>query len=891
MTESLPKLSDSPLDVLVLSHTHWDREWYRTAGEFRQLLVALIDEILDLPAATPFLLDGQSILLSDYLEIRPERAAELRSAFREGRLEAGPWYVLADELIPSGEAMVRNLLAGRRSLRSLGATAPPVLYSPDAFGHPAAFPELAHGFGARAAIVWRGYGGSRWPAGDVARWIAPSGREALLLHLPPDGYEFGASLPQRDDLARARWVGMRDLLARRSLLGIVLLPNGADHHARQRDLSGALAALARAATPDRIRAASLMQLTDEIVTRGAVRRLPRVRGELRDSYGYTWTLSGTLASRGAQKRTNAQLERHLLRDVEPWVACAVRAGDTTAAALADATWRTLLACHPHDSLCGCSTDDVAAAVDARLACVRHDATFLRDRILPALLGHDADAARERVSEWQTVVILRNRTPRARSGVAEVEVDVPLAHVRVGPGSASEHRAMKRAPLVQLQGLSAVQMVSRQRVHVREESPRAYPRDDLVERQHALVWVNAVPAYGASVVRKGRPVRDVPPVAARVRSGAKGIENDTLSVDVSGDGLTIRAAGRVVHNALAFETDGDRGDLYTPSPIPGSNRSGALIRWRITARGPLRAELTTWWKVPVAERAVITATGERVVNKSGLTRVRARLQLDAGCDFVRVLIDGVWAASDARLRLRFRTNLVGATTWADAMFGDVERRTIDVPASDQIDERVQHGAPLHRFVSRYSATAGATVVSDGLAEYEATEDGSMAVTLVRAVGDLSRADLPDRAGHAGWPVATPAAQCHGPFAATCAFALHGPRTSGQVIAVHRLADDVLLPLVGSSWRSALEPPTGLHGVALDGDGLVLSAFKVSEDREWSVLRCVNVLDEWVEGQWRWDGVTDAALARLDETPLGSLPTVEGAVLFSAPPRAVVTILVR
>ena len=86
---------------MVVSHTHWDREWYRTAGEFRQLLVSLIDELLDQPDTIPFMLDGQAILLADYLEIRPERAAELRSAFRDGRLEAGPWYVLSDELIPS----------------------------------------------------------------------------------------------------------------------------------------------------------------------------------------------------------------------------------------------------------------------------------------------------------------------------------------------------------------------------------------------------------------------------------------------------------------------------------------------------------------------------------------------------------------------------------------------------------------------------------------------------------------------------------------------------------------------------------------------------------------------------------------------------------------------
>src|SRR5215210_4812637 len=120
----------TPLRVFVVAHTHWDREWYHPAGRFRHRLVALIDELLNDPPVpdASFLLDGQAIILDDYLEIRPERRAELAGLLREGRLEAGPWYVLADELIPSGEALTRNLFAGRRVLRRFEATSPPVLY-------------------------------------------------------------------------------------------------------------------------------------------------------------------------------------------------------------------------------------------------------------------------------------------------------------------------------------------------------------------------------------------------------------------------------------------------------------------------------------------------------------------------------------------------------------------------------------------------------------------------------------------------------------------------------------------------------------------------------------------------------------------------------------------
>jgi mannosylglycerate hydrolase len=55
----------------LVSHTHWDREWYRTYQPFRLDLVrtvALMRDTLERdPAFVHFLLDGQTIVLDDYL--------------------------------------------------------------------------------------------------------------------------------------------------------------------------------------------------------------------------------------------------------------------------------------------------------------------------------------------------------------------------------------------------------------------------------------------------------------------------------------------------------------------------------------------------------------------------------------------------------------------------------------------------------------------------------------------------------------------------------------------------------------------------------------------------------------------------------------------------------
>ena len=105
------------VDALLVSHTHWDREWYRTFEAFRARLVDTVDCVLDLLAVDPgwkYLLDGQAIVVEDYLAVRPGREAELRAAVAQGRLAVGPWYVQPDSLLPGGETHVRNLLEGRR---------------------------------------------------------------------------------------------------------------------------------------------------------------------------------------------------------------------------------------------------------------------------------------------------------------------------------------------------------------------------------------------------------------------------------------------------------------------------------------------------------------------------------------------------------------------------------------------------------------------------------------------------------------------------------------------------------------------------------------------------------------------------------------------------------
>jgi hypothetical protein len=905
------------LDVLVVPHTHWDREWYHAAGRFRQRLIALVDELLadaEADAAgepVPFLLDGQAVVLEDYLALRPERRDALVLALRTRRLEAGPWYVLADELLSPGEALVRNLLAGRRVLRALGAEPPAVLYSPDAFGHAAAMPTLGAGFGLPVAIVWRGYGGARWPSGDAAWWSAADGSRVLLLHLPPDGYELGSRLPVDVEGARARWEQLRSVLEPRARLGFVTVQNGADHHARQEGWAGAVAALADAAAPRRVLVSTLGDVGARASADAARVTLPEVTGELRDSYGYTWTLQGTFGTRAAQKRRVARTTRRLVRDVEPWLALLRlrgAAGDERHAALLRAAWQPLLRCLPHDTLCGCSIDAVARAMDARLDDADAQSIGLRADALDVLVGHDAVEARARRDAWRPWLLVRNRAARARGGVAEASLEGFVRDVPVGPGSARSWRPVHEAPARLVPDAAwLVQPLARTRRHALTESPRHYPDDDLVDDVRALVWVppiaghalRPVPLVSASV---SDPAADADRPAHPVRTDGLRLTNGLLAVEADARGhvsLHVPHMGITIHDCLRFEDVGDAGDTYTPSPVGAPRTALWCTGARLEDRGPLRASVQLSFRMRVP--AALEPGPDGFSRPTRPTRGHVELpltvvlSLDADAPFVRVQVTGENAARDHRLRVVFGTGIDAPTVRADAAFGPVLRVPPEVPLEERAAELPPPTAPLHRWVSCDGDAHAVTLFSDGLAEYE-VRPRSVLVTLVRAVGELSRPDLPERPGNAGWPAATPEAQCLGPIEAAFALTVHAPWSDATADLIERLADDALLPLTGHTLRSAVRPPLAAGGVTLQGAGLAFCALLPDDASDAVLLRCMNVTASSAEGVWRIDApVSDAWSARLDGTPGDPIPLErDGAtaiVHVRVGARGVSTVLVR
>ena len=248
----------SDFRYLVVPHTHWDREWYLPFEQFRLRLGSVVDGVLDTlerdPSFTSFTLDGQAIVLEDYLEVRPENEGRLQALLDAGRLEVGPSYVLPDEILVGGESLVRNLLLGRRVCRRFGVEPSGAGYLPDSFGHPAQLPQILAGFGIRTFLFSRGMGDEIDDVGVVFRWRAGPAEVVACQMLPH--YDNFARLTWYDDAEeRVRAIVERfGELLRGAGQDEIVLANGSDHLPVEPELpeilSGARAD-ARRAVPDR----------------------------------------------------------------------------------------------------------------------------------------------------------------------------------------------------------------------------------------------------------------------------------------------------------------------------------------------------------------------------------------------------------------------------------------------------------------------------------------------------------------------------------------------------------------------------------------------------------------------------------------------------------------
>jgi hypothetical protein len=862
--------------VAIVPHTHWDREWYAPFQTYRVQLVHLVDELLDLLEGdaryTRFLLDGQTAVVDDYLEVRPQadiRIAELANA---GRLQVGPWMILMDEFMVSGETIVRNLQLGlRRAAQIGGPAAMRVGYLPDMFGHVAQMPQILTQAGLHHCVVWRGV-----PSAidrTAFDWYAPDGSKVRAEYLY-GSYSNGRDIPRDPAQLVTRARGYRAELGDAQLAGGgMLLMNGSDHLLPQPWLGEVVEAANAAQDEFRFEVTSL----GEYVVAQPTDELPSWHGELR-SGARANVLMGVASNRVDVHMACAAAERALERIAEPL--CALHLPlEQSPDALLDIAWRQLVLNSAHDSSCACSHDEVVEAVRVRYQEARHVAEALTKDALVALAKTvDGPAG-------STVVV--NPTAATRGGLVELPIagTGPVHLVDVATGAAVPAQVITTrggegiSTIVVGQKIRWVLEMMRgpelagARIHrvERAELPDgtleftfhdAAPGEAEVDlettKEELLAFGEA--GHTISIRQRRAPVRDVlvaadavpgfgwrtyrtvdgPGPTTAVTAAGSAMTNEHLRVEVDRtDGtVTIEADGVRIEHADRLVDGGDGGDTYNYSPpaVDTIVDTPTAVRMDVAESGPVRARIvvTRRYEWPVAALGDERSCRARSTDTTA-TDVQTTYELRTGERFLRVEQSYDNRARDHRLRAHFPLPRPVRSSHAECAFAVVERGLHA--------EGGPHEFGLPTFVSRRFVDCtggpandeqGLAVLHDGLLEYEVVAGGTeLALTLLRATGYLSRSELSLRPNPAGPLDVLEGPQLQGRIVVRYALLPH--RGTWEDAEPYDAADEFLVPLQkvrGGGWLGAGAPASGsslsvtgaqVSAVTRDGDDLLVRVF--------------------------------------------------------------------
>lgn len=834
----------------MICHTHWDREWYLTREEFRTKLVRLIDGLLEIiqevPEYVSFMLDGQTIAIEDYLEIKPYRRQELYGALESGKIICGPWYILPDELLVSGESHIRNYLVGG-SILPPGSKKMKTAYLPDSFGHPCQMPQIVNGLGMDTMVFWRGT--ANFVKQTEFYWESPAeGIKTMCVHMPC-GYGNCANLSGPEEEIYSRVEEMVKTLEAVSSTDVVLLMNGSDHITGQKDIVEIVKAINGKASDFQVELSTLEGFIRELKER--LPRLETYTGEFR--YGErSMLLGGTLSTRMYLKQKNYRVQKTMEQYLEPlWAAEELLGHREDTRGYRNYLWKKILENHPHDSICGCSIDAVHREMETRFACVEQLETTLANDTMQRIAGQ-----RYGEGDSQGVSLLLFE-PSQDSQPSYVETEIRLDQMLVQEVIFAKSIIADYEPeLVHPELPRAIRITDeqgREIPHVILSMEKGYPTRYQDHTAPEVYKANCIrvgmllPAfsYGLHTLRVTRAEESPEDSKAGPLQDTNTIENEYYTLAFEDGAFTVvdKKTGICHRGVNRFVDKGDAGDEYTYS-WPAHDRIYSLdagsVRIRVSRDGDPGASLTVTGSLMLPQ----SLTEDRKERAEALVDcpVTVTARLTRGIDRIDFTTWVDNRARDHRLQVQFPSGIRTEVSQAEDAF-HITERSIEVEVPETWAEYPQSTHPCHGFLNLEDETGGVSVMAQGITEFEGEQgekETCLNLTLLRCVGWLSRTDLLTREGNGGWTIETPEGQCLGEHRFDYSLSYHkGSYLDSNVYQILNKASRPALFLQGEAGKElrGIDNPLGFLS-CLPGS-IRISALKPAENGDGIILRLFHI----------------------------------------------------
>ncbi|GKX28226.1 alpha-mannosidase [Vallitalea longa] len=889
----------------VICHTHWDREWYLTREAFRIKLVRLIDKILDIidnsPEYVSFMLDGQTIAIEDYVEIRPENQERLMKAIKSGKILSGPWYILPDELLISGESHIRNYIIGSKVADRYGRRMN-VGYLPDSFGHPEQMPQIIKGLGMDTMVFWRGTSNAMK---DSEFYFQSPYKDCkvLCVHLPC-GYGNSARLLNTDETI-SRIEEMVENLHEKSLTDVVLLMNGSDHISAQSDIVEIVNNFNRKTDKDiEIKLSTMEECVNEI--KSNLNEMKTYSGELR--YGdRSYILGGTLSTRIRLKQRNHVVQKKMERYLEPIKAIQKLMGNKeNFEGYSNYLWKKILENHPHDSICGCSIDEVHTEMETRFNCVEQlEDQLINQSFIEIKLMLDKSIDNKKADAQ---LMLFEPSQDRLNDYVEIDIDLDsmlVQEVNYAKSIIDDYEDSIVHPDLP-ESLMIKDDYGRKMDNVILDKKKEYYQYLNDDKLPEIYKVNRVRVgiylpkfnYGIhllNVYKSNNKENNIEIIHNNH------IENEFYRIEFDYNDcslIVLDKKNNKVHKGVHKLIDkGDAGDEYTYS-WPVEDKIYSLdsndIQVAIDRKGDIKQSFIINGTLNLPEQL----TEDRKTRDSILTqsKIAVEVTLYKGIDRIdfNTVIDN--NSKDHRIQVEFPTGVLSKENSSSTAFA-VTKRNTDIVVPEDWAEYPQTTNPNHGFVDVSTDEYGLSMSNLGLTEYEAVNSNNQTyvrLTLLRCVGWLSRTDLLTRKGNGGWTIETKDSQCIGrhEFNYGITYHIKDWRNSNAYMQSDRKIHSIILSQLRASDGNLVLNNDLFEFLSNLPKNIRLSTVKISEDQKGIVFRVYSILDKKEDFDLELPkNIHEVHLTDLKETKLEQIKLEGNNIKLSIKPAQIVTVLLE